>query len=223
MSLLAGRRFVVIDTETTGWSPRLGHALLEVAAVTLEDGAVVETWSSLVRPGRGIPEESTRVHGITEAMVADAPAPGQVAAELRARCGDSPLVFHHASFDLGFIARLLREGGQPPLYNPVIDTLGLARAFPDPSGHSLPVARARLELQPRAGHRALEDAHAAADLLLALVPRWERERGVKSLAELAAASQDEARPGAAERAKKRLDESAAVPMMGDLFASAPEA
>ena len=211
----------MIDTETTGWSVAQGHALIEVATVTLEDGIVAETWSSLVRPGRSIPVESTRVHGITDAMVAGAPPPERVAAELRVRCADWPLVFHHATFDLAFIARLLRASGQPPLWNPVIDTLGMARAFPDPAGHSLPVARARLELQPRASHRALEDAHATADLLLALLPRWEAERGVRSLAELAAESQDGARPGAAERAKNRLEAPAAVPIMGDLFETSP--
>ena len=208
----------MIDTETTGWSVAQGHALVEVAVVTLDGGAVSETWSSLVRPGRPIPAEATRVHGITDAMTAGAPPPERIALELRARCSDWPLVFHNATFDLAFLARLLRAGGQPPLWNPVIDTLGLARAFPDPAGQSLSVVRARLELQPRAPHRALEDAHATADLLRALLPRWEAERGVRSLAELAAASQDAARPGAGvERPKNRLEAPAAVPMMGDLF------
>ena len=211
----------MIDTETTGWSPALGHTLVEVAAVTLESGAVTETWSSLVRPGRSIPAEATRVHGITDAMTAGAPPPAAVAAELRARCADWPLVFHHATFDLAFLSRLFRAGAQPPLWNPVIDTLGLARAFPDPAGHSLMAERARLELQPRAPHRALEDAHATADLLRALLPRWERERGVRSFAELAAASQDGARAGSGERPKNRLEAPAGVPIMGDLFAPSP--
>ncbi len=190
MSLLSGQRILAVDTETTGFNPAEGHALVEVATVTLDADALGETWSSLVRPGRAIPPDASKVHGITDAMVADAPAPEAVAAELRRRCGELPLVFHNAPFDLPFLIALLRAGGQPPLLNPIIDTLGLARGLGGPGGNSLGALAARLGLPRETQHRALGDARTTARLFLALSARWEAERGVRTLAELAAVSQD---------------------------------
>jgi DNA polymerase III epsilon subunit family exonuclease len=180
----------VVDIETTGLEVRAGHEAVEVATVTVAGGAIADSWSSLVRPRRPIPADATRVHGITDAMVAAAPEPRDVAAALRRRCGDRVLAFHQAPFDLPFLAGLLRAGDQPPLLNPVLDTLGLARGFPDPAGQALGAITARLGLEHGTHHRALPDALATARLLLALVPRWEGERGVATLMELCALSQD---------------------------------
>lgn len=190
MSLLSGQVAIAVDTETTGFDPSLGHALVEVATVAVADGALGESWSSLVSPGRAIPPDASSIHGITDAMVADAPPPAAVAVELRNRCADLPLVFHNASFDLPFLIALLRQAGQPPLFNPIIDTLGLARGLGGPGGNSLGGLAARLGLPVEAQHRALGDARTTARLFLALCARWESELGVRSLAELAAASQD---------------------------------
>ncbi len=190
MSLLSGERVVVVDTETTGMSPADGHTLVEVATVVVEDGAIGETWSSLVRPGRPIPPDAAAVHGITDAMVADAPLPADVAAELRRRCGTHVIAFHNGPFDLPFVATMLRAAGQPPLGSPVVDTLGLARAFAGEGGNSLQALRTRYALPVEPAHRALGDALTTARLLLALVARWEKEKGARSLLELAAASQD---------------------------------
>lgn len=197
MALLSGQHILVVDTETTGWNPSEGHALVEVAIVVVTNAVFGESWSSLVRPGRAIPADASAVHGITNAMVADAPLPAPVAAELRRRCGDSPLVFHNAPFDLPFLIALLRQAGQPPLLNPIIDTLGLARGLGESGGNSLGALAARFGLPRETQHRALGDARTTARLFLALSERWERERGVRTLAELAAASQDVMRETAA--------------------------
>jgi len=190
VGLLSGLRLLAVDTETTGMSPDSGHRLVEVARVEIADGALGADWSSLVRPGRPIPPDAARVHGITDAMVADAPEPGPVARELREACGDLPLVFHNAPFDLPFLIRLFRESGAPPLLNPIVDTLGLARGLPGSGSNSLGALASRLGLPPEPAHRALGDARTTARLFLALAARWEQEKGVRALAELAAASQD---------------------------------
>jgi DNA polymerase-3 subunit epsilon len=193
MGLLSARRVMVLDTETTGFDPAMGHELLEVASVTLEDGAIAEEWSSLIRPSRPIPAEATAVHGITDAMTAAAPDAAKVAAELRARCGDLALAFHHADFDLPFLRALLRGAGQRPLTAPVVDTLGLARGLFGSGGNSLAPLAQRLGLPLERAHRALTDARTGARVLIELAKRWERERGVTSFDELAAASQDQVR------------------------------
>jgi DNA polymerase III epsilon subunit family exonuclease len=190
MPLLAGARLVAVDTETTGFDPSAGHELIEVACVTLADGEVGETWSSLVRPARPIPPDATRIHGISDAMVALAPGPAEVAALLARACGDAPLVFHNARFDLPFLAALLRAGGLPPLSNPIIDTLGLARGILSAKENSLAALARELNLPPETAHRAAGDARTTARLLLHLAPRWEEKHPGGSLAELAAASQD---------------------------------
>ena len=179
-----------MDTETTGLSPPDGHTLLEVATVVITEGAIGETWSSLMQPGRGIPADAAAVHGITDAMVVEAPAPATVGAELRHRCGNLPLVFHNASFDMPFLTALLRQAGQPSLFNPVVDTLGLARGLAGTGGNSLGALADRFGLPKEQRHRALGDALTTARLFLALAGRWEQERGVRTLAELAAISQD---------------------------------
>ena len=188
--MLAGESLSVLDTETTGMSPSSGATLVEVARVDIEAGAIGATWSSLVRPGRPIPPDATAVHGITDAMVAEAPAPAAVARELREAAGDRTLVFHNAPFDLPFLIVMLRDAGVPPLLNPIVDTLGLARGLFGPGSNSLGQLAAKLRLPVETAHRALSDARTTARLFLELAGRWERERGVRSLAELAAASQD---------------------------------
>src|SRR5262249_56457440 len=127
--LLPGPRLVAAHPETPGLDPASGHELIEVACVPIEDGRLGETWSSLIKPRRPIPADAARVHGITDATVADAPGPPEVAATLRQACGDLTLVFHHAAFDLPFLAALMRAGGPPPPWDPAVDTLGLARAL----------------------------------------------------------------------------------------------
>lgn len=190
MGLLDGARLVAVDTETTGLDPEQGHRLIEVAAVAIENGALGADWSSLVRSDRPVPPDASAVHGITDPMLAGAPAPAEVARTLRAACGDATLVLHNAAFDLPFLAALLRAGGEPPLWNPVVDTLGLSRGLFSGRSHALGALATDLGLPREARHRALGDARTTARLFLELAPRWERERGVRSLAELAAISQD---------------------------------
>jgi len=190
MSLLSGQTVMAVDTETTGMSPNDGHRLVELARVTITDGVLGEEWSTLVNPGRAIPADASRVHGISDAMVADAPKAAEAGRQLRAACADLPLVFHNAPFDLPFLLHLFREAGAPALLNPVIDTLGLARGLFGTGSNSLGALATRLKLPAETAHRALGDTRTTARLFVELAGRWEREKGVRSLLELAALSQD---------------------------------
>ena len=190
MSLLSGVTVLAVDTETTGMNPADGHRLVEVARVTVTDGALGEEWASLIDPGRAIPLDATRVHGISDAMVAGAPKAAAAGRMLREACGDLPLVFHNAPFDLPFLVQLFREAGAPPLVNPIVDTLGLARGLFGTGSNALGALAARLKLPAEPAHRALGDTRTTARLFVDLAGRWEREKGVRSLLELAAASQD---------------------------------
>ena len=190
MSLLSEVTVLAVDTETTGMDPAVGARLVEVAHVRIAAGALAEEWSSLVKPGVPIPIEASRVHGIVDTMVADAPAMAEVGRTWRAALADHPLVFHNAPFDLPFLVALCEDGAQPRLTNPIIDTLGLARGLFSVGGNSLGALAQRLQLPAEQAHRALGDTRTTARLLILLAERWEREKGIRSLDELAAVSLD---------------------------------
>ena len=190
MSILHGQHILALDTETTGMSPADGHRLVEVARVAIVDGVLGEEWSTLVNPGRAIPPDATRVHGIRDDMVASAPGTAEVGRLLREACGDLPLVFHNAPFDLPFLLHLFREAGAPPLLNPIVDTLGLARGLFGTGNNSLGPLAQRLGVAGETAHRALGDTRMTARVFVELAGRWERDKGVRSLLELAAISQD---------------------------------
>src|SRR5262249_3495269 len=157
----AGARLVAIDLETSGfWLPD-GHGVIEVARVTIEDGTLGEEWTTLVKPRRSVEGGAREVHGITDEMLKDAPEPAVVAASLKAACGALPLVAHNAAFDIPFLARLFRDAGLPPMYNSVVDTLGLSRGLFGPGNNALSTLRGALGLPEEREHRALGDARTA--------------------------------------------------------------
>jgi DNA polymerase III epsilon subunit family exonuclease len=223
VALLDGLRFAVLDIETTGWNPLEREAILEVALVPVMDRRIGEGWSSLIGPARPVPPDSVLVHGITEAMLSGGADARAVARRLRVDCAAAPLVFHNAGFDLPFVAALLRAAGEPPLTAPVVDTLGLARGLFGSGGNSLAELAVRLELPAESFHRALGDARTTARVFLALAPAWEAERGVRSLDELAAESQDVVRESRrraaalrAAAASELVDTSAGPPIISGL-------
>jgi len=195
MSILSGRKLLALDVETTGWDTASDHGIIEIAWVEVDDAHLGATWSTLVGPARPIAADAAHVHGIAEAELDGAPEPAAFASELRAACDGRTLVFHNAGYDLPRIGLMLASCGLRPLVQPVVDTLGLARGLDGSGENALGALVQRLGLRTTPTHRALDDARATAEVLLALAPRWERERGIASLDALAAASQDVLRIG----------------------------
>lgn len=158
--------FMVLDVETTGGSPAEA-SLLEVAAATFRGGQRLEVFESLVDPGELIPPFISELTGITDDMVRGAPAPGAVMPDLLALVTDAVVVGHNVEFDLGFVNAALLRCGRPPLSNPVVDTLALARRLvrDEAADCSLSTLAAALRLEHRPAHRALADVLATADLL----------------------------------------------------------
>ena len=205
MSLLAGLTLLAVDTETMGFDVKNGHRLVEVAWIRIVDGRIVQDWSSLVNPGQPIPPGATAVHRISDEMVAGSPRPADVGKAVREALADFPLVFHNAPFDLPFLKVFFEEAGAPPLANPIVDTLGLARELFGSSGNRLGELAKKLGLPDpgrpprrsggpdRRDHSAAWDAHLTAQLLLKLAGLWEAKRGPCSLAELASFSMDKMR------------------------------
>ena len=153
-----------MDLETTG-----GHAgrdrIMEVGIVLLQDGEVVEEFSTLVNPGVRIPYAIQRFTGITEAMVADAPPFEAVAEAIQSRLECKLFVAHNARFDYGFLRNEFRRLGRR-FRAPVLCTVRLSRALtPGERGHSLDAVMQRHGIACDARHRALGDAKVLADFL----------------------------------------------------------
>jgi DNA polymerase-3 subunit epsilon len=153
-----------VDLETTGGQAARDR-VIEAGVVLLEDGRVVEEWSTLVNPGVRIPYAIQEFTGISEAMVADAPPFAEIAAALAARLDGRLFVAHNARFDYGFLRAEFRRLGRR-FRAPVLCTVRLSRALtPGERGHNLDAVMARWGIECAARHRALGDARVLAELL----------------------------------------------------------
>jgi DNA polymerase-3 subunit epsilon len=163
--LLRGR-VACVDLETTGGTAAR-HRITEVGIVVLEDGVVVEEWSSLVNPCQRIPPAIQSFTGITNEMVADAPSFGELCHEVRSRLEGRLFVAHNARFDYGFLRSEFRRAGQK-FSAPVLCTVRLSRElFASHSRHNLDVLIDRWGLECGQRHRALGDAAVLPALLAA--------------------------------------------------------
>ncbi|NTU60491.1 MAG: 3'-5' exonuclease, partial [Deltaproteobacteria bacterium] len=176
---------VVFDSETTGLNPSEGDEIVSLGAVRVRRGRIApgDTFHSLVKPSRPIPPESTRFHGIDDAMVEGAPGLAEVLPQFRAYAGSAVLVAHNAAFDKKFLDLAAERLGQPALDNPVLDTLFLSYGVHgDVQRHSLEAIAARLGVEVAGRHTSLGDARATAEILLGLLPLL-AARGVTTLAD----------------------------------------
>ena len=156
----------VIDFETTGMSPGQGARATEVGIVLVENGQVVDRFQSLMNTGVYIPGFITQLTGITNAMVAAAPAAAQVMADAARFVNGAPMVAHNASFDSKFWQAELALAGVAAPHVFACTVLLSRRLYPQAPSHKLGNLVDYHHL-PRTGraHRALADAEMAAALL----------------------------------------------------------
>lgn len=156
--------FIVFDTETTGIGP--SARLVEIAGVRLRNGVVVDTFETLVHPEMKIPTSVIRVHGITDAMVANAPKAHQALVAFSAFAGALPLVAHNASFDRGILRHEHARVALSPSLAAVYCSMKLSRrVFPGLGRYGLAALAATLKIPQPKAHRALADCHTTAELL----------------------------------------------------------
>lgn len=174
----ADETLVVFDFETTGMSPQYGDRVIEVGAVRLEAGRIVERFSALINPGVTLSPFIVDLTGITDAMLAAAPAAEEVIGDFARFVGAAPVVAHNAAFDRRFLeAEFVRQGLRPP--HPVgCSMLAARRVFPAAPNHKLGTLVRYLDL-PRAErfHRALDDAAMTAALWTRMAHELQRSYG----------------------------------------------
>ncbi|WP_370770193.1 ATP-dependent RecD-like DNA helicase [Eubacterium ramulus] len=152
--------YVIFDLETTGISPNYDE-VIEISALKVKGGEVVDEFNTLVNPGRKIPFGATKVNGITNAMVAEAPAFSHVLAEFLDFAEGLVLVGHNiARFDMKFIWRDAEQYfGEIPQNN-YVDTLQVARKYlPKMDHHRLVDLAEYYGISSEGAHRALNDCY----------------------------------------------------------------
>ncbi|WP_408954508.1 PolC-type DNA polymerase III [Natroniella sp. ANB-PHB2] len=166
---LTEEKFVVFDLETTGFNPH-SDQIIEIGAVKLEAGEIVDTYQTFINPGVSIPAKITELTGITDQMVELAPQLEIAIEEFLDFVGEATLVAHNLSFDLGFIEDKLRKLEKEKLTNTALDTLNLSRALlPDLKSYKLNKLAKKFNKDLENHHRAIDDATVTAEIFAELI------------------------------------------------------
>ncbi|SDN44676.1 PolC-type DNA polymerase III [Acetanaerobacterium elongatum] len=175
---------VVFDLETTGFSP-YNDRIIEIGAVKLKNGEIIDRFSTFVNPQRPISEKITELTSITDDMVKDAPLEEQAVRDFYAFCGESPiLVAHNASFDTGFLNISLKRLDITCNYT-AVDTVSIARALlPDLNNHKLDTVAKALKLDDFNHHRACDDAAVLASIYLKFIETMKSQFNIQAVNEI---------------------------------------
>ena len=157
--------YVVFDTETTGFNAATNDQMIEIGAVKLKKGEIIDSFDELIDPKRHIPEKITNLTCITDAMVAGHDTEDVVTKKFLEWIGDATLVAHNAKFDISFLEMAMKKYNLGTLTNTVVDTLELSRVLDQGyarHGLSALVKRYNVPWEEDAHHRADYDAKGTA-------------------------------------------------------------
>ncbi|MDQ0214264.1 DNA polymerase-3 subunit alpha (Gram-positive type) [Oikeobacillus pervagus] len=167
--LLKEDTFVVFDVETTGLSA-VYDSIIELAAVKIHDGEIIDRFEAFANPHHRLSATTIELTGITDDMVENAPDIEEVLRKYEKWVGDSVLVAHNATFDMGFLNTGYKKAGIDKAKNPVIDTLELARfLYPHMKNHRLNTLAKKFDVELTQHHRAIYDAEATGYLLIKML------------------------------------------------------
>jgi DNA polymerase III subunit epsilon len=205
-------REIVLDTETTGLDPLRGDRLVEIGCVEIFNLMPTgQTFHVFMNPERDMPAEAFAVHGLSTEFLAGKPLFTEVVDEFLAFIGDTPLVIHNASFDVGFINAELDRIKRPAiLRDRLVDTLLLARRKHPGVSNKLDdlCSRYAIDNSRRTKHGALLDAELLAEVYIDLIGARQSQLVLASESQIAAS-------GGYGDAPRRLREVALVPRVSD--------
>ncbi|MEX0860676.1 MAG: DNA polymerase III subunit epsilon [Cucumibacter sp.] len=193
-------REIVLDTETTGFSPEAGDRLVEIGCVELVNHVPTgQHFHRYLNPERDMPEDAFRVHGLSAEFLAGHRPFAEEVTPFLDFLADSPLIIHNAPFDLGFLNAELERVERATIANPVIDTVTLARKVHPGARVSLDALCKHygIDTSKRTLHGALLDAQILAEVYLELIGgrqvamalgRQDREEIAANLTEIRPAS-----------------------------------
>ena len=163
--MLLDETYVVFDLETTGLYADKGDSIIEIGAVKMHKGKIIDTFDLLVNPGVLISDEIINITGITNEMVSSMPNEEDTLKKFMKWVGDLPMVAHNAKFDISFINSAYRKYNLGVHNNTLIDTLGLSRYLESNERyHNLAtlVIRYNIDWDEEKHHRANYDAEGTA-------------------------------------------------------------
>lgn len=175
----------ILDVETTGLLPGMGHRVVELGAIRLENWQVVGQLNTLVNPHRKMDPQASAVNHIQDADLVNKPSFHQVAEKLLALADGSLIVAHNAAFDANFLAMEFyisryQAGSSPfpalPLPNPWLCTLELARSYFHFGRNNLGEVARQLGVRVDVTHRALHDVTTTAEILKRMLARLDKQR-----------------------------------------------
>ena len=163
--VMLDQTFVVFDFETTGFNAGGADSIIEVGAVKIRNGEIIDRHSELINPGRPLPQKIIDVTNITDDMLKDKDIEENAIKRFIEWFGDCPMVAHNAKFDVSFLEMAYKKYNLGTFTNPVIDTLELSRTMDNTyARHSLSALVKRYEVpwDEDAHHRADYDAEGTA-------------------------------------------------------------
>ena len=155
--------FVVFDFETTGFNAGGGDSIIEIGAVKIENGEIVDTYQELIDPGRKLPKKITEITGIKDSDLKGKDTEENAVKRFKEWISDLPMVAHNAKFDVSFLEMAYKKYDLGEYTNTVIDTLQLSRVMDSGySRHGLSqlVKRYEIDFDEEGHHRADYDAKA---------------------------------------------------------------
>ena len=163
--VMLDQTYVVFDFETTGFNAGGFDSIIEIGAVKIKDGVIIEKYDELINPGRPLPQKIIDVTNITDAMLEGKDNEENAVRRFIEWFGDCPMVAHNAKFDVSFLEMAYRKYNFGTFTNPVIDTLELSRTLDNTyARHSLSALVKRYEVpwDENAHHRGDYDAEGTA-------------------------------------------------------------
>ena len=174
--------FVVFDIETTGFSP-VNNRIIEIGAVKVSGGNIVDHFSTFVNPQTPIPFEIEKLTGIRDDMVVNAPVIEEILPQFLEFTRGCVLVAHNANFDMSFIQENARRQGLPWDFT-YVDTVGIARVLlPNQAKHTLDAVAKTLNISLENHHRAVDDAECTALIFVRFIQML-TEREIYTLAQV---------------------------------------
>ncbi|MBT1279934.1 PolC-type DNA polymerase III [Thermoanaerobacter sp. CM-CNRG TB177] len=174
--------FTVFDIETTGLS-NINDEIIEIGAVKIKEGKIIDTFETFVNPKIPISSFITKLTGIDESMVKDAPSIEEILPKFLEFASNSVLVAHNANFDVSFIKSKAKKFNLN-VNNAVLDTLELSRhLYKDLKNYKLDTLAEHLQVKLEHHHRAVDDAMATAEIFIKTIDRL-KELGVEKVKDI---------------------------------------
>ena len=183
---LLDETYVVFDFETTGFNAGGADSIIEIGAVKMKGGEILERYDELINPGRPLPSKITEITNITDFMLQDKDNEENAVKRFIEWFGDLPMVAHNAKFDVSFLEMAYKKYNLGEFKNPVIDTLELSRTLDNNyarHGLSALVKRYNVPWDEESHHRGDYDAEGTALVLYKMLEKLD-SRNIETMEQL---------------------------------------